>query len=82
VKNWIDSGLAKIHEIAVLYPSSRNPPAWLGKIHGISFFSPTGTPPSSSATTRHQLLVTRHSGYAANPKSASMLPDARHFDFC
>jgi hypothetical protein len=49
VQNWIDSGLAKSHEIAVLYPSSRNPPAWLGKIHGISFFTPIGTPPSSSA---------------------------------
>ena len=50
VKDWIDKGLAKCHEIAVLYPSSRNPPAWLGKIHGITFFTPTGTPPSPSAT--------------------------------
>jgi hypothetical protein len=59
-KEWLDKGLAKCHEIAVLYPSSRNPPAWLGKIHGITFFTPTGTPPSPSATTRHQLLATRH----------------------
>jgi hypothetical protein len=36
-KEWLDKGLAKCHEIAVLYPSSRNPPAWIGKIHGISF---------------------------------------------
>ncbi len=36
-KEWIDKGLAKCHEIAVLYPSSRTPPAWIGKIHGISF---------------------------------------------
>ena len=36
-KNCLDKGLAKCHEIAVLYPSSRNPPAWIGKIHGISF---------------------------------------------
>ena len=48
-KEWLDKGLAKCHEIAVLYPSSRNPPDWIGKIHGISFFTPTGTPPSSSA---------------------------------
>jgi hypothetical protein len=48
-KEWLDKGLAKCHEIAVLYPSSRNPPAWLGKIHGITFFTHTGTPPSSSA---------------------------------
>ena len=34
-KEWLDKGLAKCHEIAVLYPSSRNPPAWIGKIHGI-----------------------------------------------
>ena len=43
-KEWLDKGLAKCHEIAVLYPSSRNPPAWIGKIHGITFFTPTGTP--------------------------------------
>ena len=36
-KEWLDKGLVKCHEIAVLYPSSRNPPAWIGKIHGISF---------------------------------------------
>jgi hypothetical protein len=42
--NELDKVLAKCHEIAVLYPSSRNPPAWLGKIHGITFFTPTGTP--------------------------------------
>ena len=48
-KEWLDKGLAKCHEIAVPYPSSRNPPAWIGKINGISFFTPTGTPPSSSA---------------------------------
>lgn len=36
-KEWLDKGLAKCHEIAVLYPSSRNPPAWIGKIYGISF---------------------------------------------
>jgi hypothetical protein len=39
------------------YPSSRNPPAWLGKIHGITFFTPTGTPPSlrsvGSTSRRH-----------------------------
>ena len=43
-KEWLDKGLAKCHEIAVLNPSSRNPPPWIGKIHGISFFTPTGTP--------------------------------------
>ena len=36
-KEWLDKGLVKCHEIAVLYPSSRNPPAWIGKINGISF---------------------------------------------
>jgi len=41
-KEWIDKGLAKCHEIAVLYPSSRNPPGWIGKIHGISFVDTSG----------------------------------------
>ena len=36
-KEWLDKGLIKCYEIAVLYPSSRNPPAWIGKINGISF---------------------------------------------
>jgi hypothetical protein len=36
----------------------------------------------SPSFTSHSPPVTRHSGYAANPKSASMLPDNRHFDFC
>jgi|GEM_PF-2926486 hypothetical protein len=53
VKDWIDKGLAKCHEIAVLYPSSRNPPAWLGKIHGITFF----TPPERRRPRRHQLAT-------------------------
>jgi len=54
VKNWIDSGLAKSHEIAVLYPSSRNPPLWLGKIHGITFF--TSATRYSRQRLRHLLL--------------------------
>jgi hypothetical protein len=77
-KEWLDKGLAKCHEIAVLHPSSRNPPAWIGKIHGITFFTPTGTPPSSSATTRHQLLVTRHSGSAAIHHSPSKIQHSSH----
>lgn len=107
-KEWLDKGLAKCHEIAVLYPSSRNPPAWIGKIHGLSFvdtssraeeasrdqsressdqrrgsrdegpassfppaISPSATSPlsPSSSAPRHQLPATRHSGYAADPKS-------------
>jgi hypothetical protein len=37
VRRWIDDGLAKSHEIAVLYPSSRKPPKWIGKIQDIFF---------------------------------------------
>jgi len=39
VKRWIREGLAKPHEIMVLYPSSSSVPSWLeqGKINGISF---------------------------------------------
>jgi len=48
-KEWLDKGLAKCHQITVSSSSSRNPPAWIGRIHGISFFTPNGTPPSSSA---------------------------------
>ena len=51
-KEWLDKGLAKCHEIAVLNPSSRNPPAWIGKINGISFVDTSGQIPP---ITRHQL---------------------------
>jgi hypothetical protein len=44
----------------VLYPSSRNPPAWIGKIHGITFFTPTGTPPSPSATSNPRIPNSIH----------------------
>lgn len=37
VQGWIDRGLARPHEIAVLFPSSRKPPKWLGKVHGLIF---------------------------------------------
>jgi hypothetical protein len=39
-RNELDKDLAKCQETYHASPSSRNPPAWLGKIHGISFFSP------------------------------------------
>jgi len=42
----------------MLSPSILNPPAWLGKIHGISFFTPTGTPMSPTASTRYPLPAT------------------------
>jgi hypothetical protein len=70
-KEWLDKGLAKCHEIAVLYPSSRNPPAWLGKIHGITFFTPTGTPPSLrsvGSTSR------RHSSASKTENSSFIVP--------
>lgn len=37
VQGWIDRGLARPHEIAVLFPSSRKPPKWLGKVRGLTF---------------------------------------------
>lgn len=37
VQGWIDRGLARPHEIAVLFPNSRKTPEWLGKIHGLTF---------------------------------------------
>jgi len=39
IKGWIERGLAQPHEIAVLYPSSRRVPAWLGsgRIDGLEF---------------------------------------------
>jgi hypothetical protein len=40
--------------------------------------SPTGTPPSPSATTRHQLLVTRLSGSAAIHHSPSKIQHPSH----
>ena len=52
-KEWIDKGLAKCHEIAVLYPSSRTPPAWIGKIHGISFVDTSVQ--STAATTKSNI---------------------------
>ena len=52
-KEWLDKGLAKCHEIAVLYPSSRNPPAWIGKINGISFVDTSAQIPPA---TRHSQL--------------------------
>jgi hypothetical protein len=45
-------------------------PVILSKIHPKSKIS------ASSPATRYSPPVTRYSGYAANPKSASMLPDA------
>ena len=67
-KEWIDKGLAKCHEIAVLYPSSRNPPAWIGKIHGISFVD------TSSRTEEASRVQTREpSATAAKPLSSFYL---------
>jgi hypothetical protein len=43
-KEWLGKGLAKCHEIAASNPSSRNPPAWIGKIHGISFCDTSALP--------------------------------------
>jgi hypothetical protein len=37
IQGWLDRGLARKHEVAVLFPSSRRPPAWLGKIHRLTF---------------------------------------------
>lgn len=37
IKGWLERGLAKPHEIAVLFPSSRRPPSWIGKIAGVTF---------------------------------------------
>jgi len=77
-KEWIDKGPAKCHEIAVLYPSSRNPPAWIGKIHGISFVD------TSSRTEEASRVQTREpSATTAKPLSPlryGWLP-AYTFDF-
>jgi hypothetical protein len=47
VKRWIREGLAKPHEIMVLYPSSSAVPSWLeqGKINGVSFQTGAGNLP-------------------------------------
>ena len=72
-KEWIDKGLAKCHEIAVLYPSSRNPPAWIGKINGISFVDTSAqiSPFTSHSQLHHAGVAKREGGLssAANPKS-------------
>ena len=59
-KEWLDKGLAKCHEIAVLYPSNRNPPAWIGKIHGISFVdtSALSSAANPKSTTQNLLFST------------------------
>lgn len=67
-KEWLDKGLAKCHEIAVLYPSSRNPPDWIGKIHGISFVD------TSSRVEEASRVQTREpSATAAKPLSSFCL---------
>lgn len=47
VKRWIKDGLAKPHEIMVLYPSSSSVPSWLeqGKVNGVSFQASAGNQP-------------------------------------
>ena len=77
-KEWLDKGLAKCHEIAVLYPSSRNPPAWIGKIHSISFVDTSGRAEESSRVQTREPSAT-----AAKPPSPlryGWLP-AYTFDF-
>ena len=77
-KEWLDKGLAKCHEIAVLYPSSRNPLAWIGKIHGTSFVDTSGRAEESSRVQTREPSAT-----AAKPPSPlryGWLP-AYTFDF-
>ena len=62
-KEWLDKGLVKCHEIAVLYPSSRNPPAWIGKINGISFVDTSAL--SSAANPKSNIQ---------NPTSSASIP--------
>ena len=64
-KEWLDKGLAKCHEIAVLYPSSRNPPDWIGKIHGISFVDTSAqiSPFTSHSQLHHAGAAKRGGGY-------------------
>jgi hypothetical protein len=81
VKNWIDKGLAKCHEIAVLYPSSRNPPAWIGKINGISFvdtsaLSSAANPKSNIQNPTSPLSPPCHAGVAKHEGGPS--PATRH----
>lgn len=64
VKRWINSGLAKPHEIAVLFPSQNTPPAWLdSELEGIRF----------QQTRAHRLETT---ATAALPPSAVLPPSA------
>jgi len=50
IRRWIREGLAKPHEIMVLYPSSSAVPSWLeqGKINGVSFHNGTGDLPKEA----------------------------------
>ena len=50
VKRWIKDGLAKPHEIMVLYPSSSSVPSWLeqGKVNGVSFQTGAGNLPKET----------------------------------
>ena len=79
-KEWLDKGLAKCHEIAVLYPSSRNPPAWIGKIHGISFVDTSAqiSPFTSHSQLHHAGVAKREGGLSspANPKSKIQNPSS------
>ena len=68
-KEWLDKGLIKCYEIAVLYPSSRNPPAWIGKINGISFVDTSAQIPP---TTSHSQL--HHAGVAKREGGPSAIP--------
>ena len=68
-KEWLDKGLAKCHEIAVLYPSCRNPLAWIGKIHGTSFvdtsaLSSAANPKSNIQNLTSPLSPPCHAGVA------------------
>jgi len=62
-KEWLDIGLAKCHEVAVFHPSSRNPPAWIEKIHGISFVDTSAQiPPVTSHSQLHHAGVAKREG--------------------
>jgi hypothetical protein len=80
-KEWLDKGLAKCHEIAVLYPSSRNPPAWIGKIHCISFVDTSAqiSPFTSHSQLHHAGVAKREGG--PPPVTSHQLPATRHSGF-
>lgn len=47
VKHWTARHLADEEDIVVLFPSNRHPPAWIGKVHGVSFHLGDGAPRGS-----------------------------------